>query len=551
MAVRKTTWSCAKRIGGPILILLSLALIPGAAAASTHYISSSLGNDSNSGTSTTSPWAHAPGMKTCAANCAAYTPVAGDQFIFYGGDTWTVSNFQWNIRWSGSSGSPIYFGVDTTWYNGSVCGSAFCQPIFDFQNTIVSSTCSGVTCAGVFVQANYVTIDNIEFLHFRMPNANIRSQFRADIIHGPDTGGGTQAYGDVIQNCLFKDWGMEGTVAPGTSADLGQAAVNGGFLGTSALQFIGNTIDDQNGSCGSPTTGCYTGAGIAAGYITKSNVCRYTNNCFDVAVPGTLLEGNVIHDMYLSTDTASGSDTGNHENQIYGKCWGYYIGNVVYNTPAGATLQLYPSSTCQIAGQTFYTANNMFDMSGSYSNCWVDRGPWNFYHYNDTCKTPSATAYFSRSSDGGGCPNSIHIINADVILDSYGGTTSPQTTSATGTSLTPFANVDSGCSTAVSVTTSVGMSTAAANNQGYSLSNWWQPTLASNATVGVGTNESSQCSGSFASLCSALNPTDPLVSLVSRLTSTSWDVGAYQFSGTTDASSTTLAPPTGLSATVY
>lgn len=559
--MRKTSWTAAKGFWRPILILLSLAFIPATAAASTHYISSSLGNDSNSGTSKTSPWAHAPGMKTCSANCAAYTPVAGDQFIFYGGDTWTVSNFQWNIHWSGSSGSPIYFGVDTSWYSPSVCGSSFCQPVADFQNTLVSSTCGGVTCAGVFVQGNYVTIDNMEFLHFRMANANLRSQFRGDLIHGPDTGGGTLAYGDVIQNCLFKDWGMEGTVAPGTSADLGQAGVNGGFLGTSALQFTGNTIDDQNGSCGSPTTGCYTGSGIAAGYITKYNVCRYTNNCFDVAVQGTLLQGNVVHDMYLSTDQASGSDTGNHENPIYGKCYSTLIGNIVYNIPGGATLQLY--ANCSVTSGTWYTANNMIDLTGSYSACWVDRTAVGrtekFYHYNDTCVPPGTNIGTDNgdavrdSVEGGTCPASITVVNMHVIAQGWSGGSSAITSSAASAAVDPFVHVDSGCTspTVISVTTSVPMSTATAASQGYTLSNWYQPTLASNATVAMGTNESTQCSGSLTGLCSALDPSDLAVSLVSRLSSTSWDVGAYQFSGATDASSTTLAPPTGLTATVY
>lgn len=547
MAVRKTTRICAKRIGGPVLILISLAFIPGTAAASTtHYVSSSLGNDSNSGTSKTSPWAHAPGMPTCMANCAAYTPAAGDQFIFYGGDTWTVANFQWNITWSGSSGSPIYFGVDTTWYKASVCGSSFCQPVFDFQNTMVSSSCDGVSCAGVIVNANYVTVDNIEFLHYEMANANLRTQYRSDIIHGNENMSQT---GVTIENCYFKDWGMEGTVAPGTSADTGGGGVDGGFWGNDALILQGNIVDDQNGSCGSPATGCYTGGGVSAGYITKDNICRYTNGCFDSDVPGVLFQGNVVHDMELSTDQASGSDTGNHENQIYGKCWGYYIGNIVYNTPAGATLQLNPDSSCQINGQTYYTANNMLDMTNTYSQCWVDRGSTaHFIHYNDTCKTANSTTYFARAqTDSGTCPISVSIINSDTVIDNYSGSASPVTTSGTS-SVTPFVNVDGGCGSPsqITITTSLAMSTSTANSQGYSLSDWWQPTLASNSTVGAGTNESSQCSGLLTGLCSALDPTDPLVSLVSRLASTSWDVGAYQFSGT----SSVLQPPTGLVATV-
>ena len=512
-------------------LFLAALLLAGSARAGTFYISSSLGSDSRSSTqaqSKTTPWAHAPGMKNWTGT---YTPVAGDRFIFYGGDTWTIASFQWHITSSGNSSQQIYFGVDPTWFNAGVCGAVWCRPIFDFQNTIVSSS-GGVSAVGVWISGNYITLDNIEFLHFELPNANLRSQFRADTIHGPDTGSNTLAYGEIIENCLFKDWGMEGTVAPGTSADTGGAGSIGGFLDdgtTHGLQLLNNTFDDQNGSCGSPTTGCYTGGGIAAGYITKNNICRYANNCFALFVPGGLFEANVIHDMYLSTDQAGGSDSGNHENQIYGKCWGYLIGNLVYATPAGATLQLDPASNCQIAGQTFYTANNVFDLTGSYSQCWVDRGNWSFYHYNDTCKTPGSATYMTRSEVGSGCPTDIHIINAHVVLDSYAGTTAPQTTSSTGASITAFANVDSGCTTAVSVTTSVAQSTAGANAQGYSLSNGWQPTSGSNATVGKGTNETALCTGLLAPLCQALNYANLTLPGTTRPASGAWDAGAYQF----------------------
>src|SRR6267142_1721560 len=71
-----------------LLLLLTFAGLGNASAATTHYISKSTGSDSNNGTAKTSPWAHLPGMPSCTANCASYTPGAGDQFILMGGDTW-------------------------------------------------------------------------------------------------------------------------------------------------------------------------------------------------------------------------------------------------------------------------------------------------------------------------------------------------------------------------------------------------------------------------------------------------------------------------------
>lgn len=496
------------------------------ALAGTFYISSSLGSDSRSSTqaqSKTTPWAHAPGMKNWTGT---YTPVAGDRFIFYGGDSWTVASFQWQISWSGTSSQPIYFGVDSTWFNAGVCGATWCRPIFDFQNTIVSAGCGGSTCAGVIVNANYVTVDSIEFLHFEMANATVRTQYRSDIIRGNESS--TQT-GDIIENCYFKDWGMEGTVTSSNSADTGGGGVENGFWGATALTFQGNVIDDQNGACGS-TSPCYTGAGVNNGYRTLFNVCRYTNNCFKVQ---GLFQGNLIHDMEISTDFGNGgSDPGNHENPIYGEGPGYFIGSVMYNIPAGATSQFFPTG---VSNPVIYTADNVFDLTGSYSQCFVDRygtasGTVAYYHYNDTCKNANNTTYAVRATHDNGCIASITIVNLHSINDPWSGSSAPVTVTQTGgPDIVPFVNVDSGCSTAISITTSVPQSTASANAQGYALANGWQPTSGTNATVGKGTNETALCTGLLAPLCQALNYANLTLPGTTRPASGAWDAGAYQF----------------------
>ena len=122
----------------------------------TFYIAAN-GSDSNNGTSKSTPWAHLPGMQNCTANCAAYTPQPGDQFIFRGGDTWGNASLGDTWTWSGTASAPIYIGVDETWYSGS----SWTQPIW---------TCGGTACIGTGSAANYfttnndyVTLDNIQF----------------------------------------------------------------------------------------------------------------------------------------------------------------------------------------------------------------------------------------------------------------------------------------------------------------------------------------------------------------------------------------------------
>ena len=132
-------------------------------AANTYYISKSAGLDTRTSTQAkvnTTPWAHLPGMASCTSNCGSYTPVAGDRFILMGCDIWTPSDFMISWDWSGSSGNPIYIGVDKTWYNTSNCPSGWNRPVFDGQNTLTNE----------FIRlaadnaTSWVTLDNIEMI---------------------------------------------------------------------------------------------------------------------------------------------------------------------------------------------------------------------------------------------------------------------------------------------------------------------------------------------------------------------------------------------------
>src|ERR1700678_793828 len=115
---------------------------------SCYYIAAN-GSDSNAGTSETAPWQHAPGMPACSATCASVNPGAGTGFIFRGGDTWHVSSGSpstggsWSWSGNGSSGSPVYLGVDFTWSSSS----SFARPIINEDNPITNSEPSGCSHA--------------------------------------------------------------------------------------------------------------------------------------------------------------------------------------------------------------------------------------------------------------------------------------------------------------------------------------------------------------------------------------------------------------------
>ena len=158
-----------------ILILAGLmASCVAAYGQHTYYIAAS-GSDATTSTQAqakTTPWLHAPGMAGCTSNCASYNPVPGDRFNFRGGDTWHYAaaagspvGIPWNWNWSGSQASPIYIGVDTTWY----AGTSWVRPILNADNPVTStpvSACKYDESTVTLLNLNNanVTLDNFEIL---------------------------------------------------------------------------------------------------------------------------------------------------------------------------------------------------------------------------------------------------------------------------------------------------------------------------------------------------------------------------------------------------
>ena len=103
-----------------ILLLTSCMLILGDNLfATTYYVDYSTGSDGNNGTSKTSPWKNAPGMNGASGVAASKTISPGDSVILKGCVTWPNSAFSWIFPYGGSSGNPIYVGVDKTWWDST------------------------------------------------------------------------------------------------------------------------------------------------------------------------------------------------------------------------------------------------------------------------------------------------------------------------------------------------------------------------------------------------------------------------------------------------
>lgn len=133
-------------------LLLTAIITATGARANTYYVDYVNGSDSNNGTSTSTPWKHAPGMKGltptgtstgdgCASNCASYSPAAGDKIILKGGTVWPYTTMPFAFTWSGSSSTStygcagsgcIYIGNAVgaglpAWNNGTVTSITFSQ----------------------------------------------------------------------------------------------------------------------------------------------------------------------------------------------------------------------------------------------------------------------------------------------------------------------------------------------------------------------------------------------------------------------------------------
>ena len=118
------------------IIFLCLIFTISVSAQTTYYISSSSGNDSNSGKSSSSPW-----KNLSKVNSTKFYP--GDNILFKRGDTW---NGQWDIKYSGSSSSPVYVGA---YGSGSI-------PILNGNNSQKYL---------IWVENNiqYITFENLQF----------------------------------------------------------------------------------------------------------------------------------------------------------------------------------------------------------------------------------------------------------------------------------------------------------------------------------------------------------------------------------------------------
>jgi hypothetical protein len=544
---------------GIVLILMVTFVGLRNAGATTYYVAAN-GSDTNNGTSKTTPWLHAPGMATCSGTCASYTPVAGDRFIFRGGDTWHFGNSNaspytgsascgistcgLHINWSGAAGNPIYFGVDKTWFSGG----SWTRPIFTGDNP--TSTSAVGSCAFddtnfTFVQAavlHDITIDNFDFTGF-CHSGNTSSGVYIQAQQASSTPQSNRTF----SNLAFHGWTHTAFNCSGGGTCFGGAGIMGPSDRTFGIGDVyvgiacdGSDSDNRDFMC------------LAwAGYDIHNSVFRYNANAV------VINNNHTFHDNLIEY-IASAGDGVAHSNAVeFNK--EYQGVNATYNNVVRhlwrGGLDCGEVAFAETPHSTDYIFNNLqYDnpCGGiNYWNLWGsasggDNG-WTANVFNNTFIVSANTPHLAGAPPDG----TVNFYNNHCETPSGG--TQQDCSSYQGTE---------------NYSTNLNQSTATDASRGYTASETfaYSPANSGGATVGLGTNRQSFCTAlSAAGLSDAAiacqsdtgyacsyntttrTVTCPARTPVVRPASTAWDIGAYQFSGSSGAAPN---PPTGLSAVV-
>ena len=507
---------------------------------SCYYISAA-GSDANNGLTESTPWLHAPGMSNYTGGV---TPTAGTGFIFRGGDTYHFGNSSaapyvgssnpgWLITWSGTSGHPIYWGVDVTWFTGG----SWARPIMTGDNPTSSTGVSACTYSQAqytglsYSSQQYNTFDSFEFTGFCWSGNQSNSNEHIccmNIIFGGQ-GNATPSF-NTLEQLYIHGWTHETF-----SCSLSGGEPTGNCNGATAInlgsnsnfeqgdQIANNVVDGSDTDKSSICILCF------GGYDIHNNVFRYAAN--GVVTNNT----HVFHDN-LEEFLLAASDGVSHTNAMkFNAEWGGV--NATYNnvyrnnwltSSCEVSQWMMPSSTDYVFNNIQYglgCSANYFDLASTYGTGWtsnVFNNTWQVLNAGGITANPASTT-----------ANWVNMLGI-----APGATTPAAFYSGAGTT---------------NYVTDVVQTPTTASTQYPSTGPYPYSPVSGAAGIGAGTNEQTYCTAllgsgdpqlvaagnacksdtTFAVSYNATNHTVswPARSPIARPVSTNWDVGPYQFSG--------------------
>ncbi len=513
------------------------------------------GSDTNSGISESAPWQHAPGMPNCASVCASITPAPGQGFILRGGDTWHFGNNSatpytggtWTLTWNGSSGNPIYLGVDQTWFSGG----SWTRPILTGDNptststTLTSCPYASIGSANIMIQLSgqkFITIDNFEMLGL-CESAPNDAQQDTYIRYG-------YAIGPVFTNLYIHGWTHVQFNCSGTTGLCFNTFAFQGGAGGMGLpsDTISNVVVDGSDSDPGGAGVCYCDF-----WNVSDSVFRYVSQIVD-RLP------HVYHDNLQEYWYEPG------DNSAHGNLWesvGDAPGtNAFYNNIFRHVCSIQGSCPHGIVGiwpaiplgNTDYFFNNLCydcNTAGNYLDIGQnDRNQGTFVFFNNTFEIPTVTNPIVQCA-AKGYSSPFVAANNHYILEGSSPYSSSSTCKAEGGTFV----------------TELAMNHATATSDGYTNAETYanSPTSSGDPTVLAGTNQQSYCTAlsnaglsdaaktcqSDTSYSCTYNSSNHTVSCPARTVdarpgSGNWDIGAYEYGNSLPPPN----PPTGLTATV-
>jgi hypothetical protein len=444
-----------------VAFFLAAGLFTAASAhAATYYIDFAGGSDSNNGTSTSTPWKHAPGMIGCTSICASTAPRPGDRFILKGGVTWPNSTMRWLWQWNGTSASRIYIGNDGTFGTG--------RPILDLGGAVATNR-----NVALDVQGNYVTVDNIDWKGLKPSTGNFGEDLFVKV--------NTQIF-PVISRNYFHGWSENGANDSGTAISFATqypALNTGGIVEYNIVDGSDtpSVLADPNctGSCLGSIAGIFGSAPIV-----RFNVFRYVSN-------GMVGAFDDVHDNLFEFIRDSLSPTA-HENAFENNrtCNAKFYNNTVRHIKAGVTVFLAEEVNC-----TGFAFNNLI----------YDSTAGNVFNIDIPLPFPGCTP-----DSLGKCPGGrIEVYNNTIECgpDSNPSQVCTECQDGTASSLgygyqfcifrnnhfiTNNTKIFKTCTFNCTATSNITQTKVQANSQGYTIANRFAPASGLGATLASGAN---------------------------------------------------------------